>query len=87
MKCSTSSAAGGECGRGLLGLAPSDRPGFFDASAPAASALRRRTGRPHWLVVDEAHLALTEHVNADAIVAGRARQHDADYRASGAVPA
>jgi HAD superfamily hydrolase (TIGR01484 family) len=39
----------------LLGLRLEDRPGFFDALLPRLAELRTMTGRPHWIVVDEAH--------------------------------
>ena len=39
----------------LLGIPLDDRPGFFAQLAPNLQAMRARTGRPHWLVVDEAH--------------------------------
>jgi len=39
----------------LLGLALEDRPGFYEALLPGLAELRARTGRPHWIVVDEAH--------------------------------
>ncbi|MBW4685092.1 MAG: HAD-IIB family hydrolase [Komarekiella atlantica HA4396-MV6] len=39
----------------LLGIAVEDRPGFFAEILPALLELRSRTGRPHWIVVDEAH--------------------------------
>ena len=39
----------------LLGLSLDHRPEFFLKLLPALSDLRVRTGRPHWLVVDEAH--------------------------------
>jgi hydroxymethylpyrimidine pyrophosphatase-like HAD family hydrolase len=39
----------------LLGVATVDRPAFFQALWPRLQELRARTGRPHWLVVDEAH--------------------------------
>ena len=39
----------------LLGTPVADRPGFFAELAPSLQALRARTGRPHWIVVDEAH--------------------------------
>jgi hypothetical protein len=32
-----------------------ERPGFFADMLPRVSALRTKTGRPHWLVIDEAH--------------------------------
>lgn len=39
----------------LLGVALDHRPEFFMKLLPALAELRMRTGRPHWLVVDEAH--------------------------------
>ena len=39
----------------LLGLPLADRPAFFEGLLPRLQELRARTGRPHWLVVDEAH--------------------------------
>jgi HAD superfamily hydrolase (TIGR01484 family) len=39
----------------LLGVAPEDRPGYFAGLLPELLALRERTGRPHFVVVDEAH--------------------------------
>jgi HAD superfamily hydrolase (TIGR01484 family) len=39
----------------LLGAAVDHRPAFFLQLMPALSELRSRTGRPHWLIVDEAH--------------------------------
>ena len=42
----------------LLGLAARDRPGFFASLLPAIQELRAKTGRPHWLVIDEAHYLL-----------------------------
>jgi HAD superfamily hydrolase (TIGR01484 family) len=39
----------------LLGVKLEDRPGFFEALLSRLQELRRRTGRPHWIVVDEAH--------------------------------
>jgi hydroxymethylpyrimidine pyrophosphatase-like HAD family hydrolase len=44
----------------LLGIAVDDRPGFFAQLLPRLSDLRTRTGRPHWLVIDEAHHLLPE---------------------------
>lgn len=44
----------------LLGLAPDDRPGLFAQLIPNLQAMRARTGRPHWLVLDEAHHMLPE---------------------------
>jgi hypothetical protein len=39
----------------LLGVPLEQRPAFFDGLLPRLQELRTRTGRPHWLVVDEAH--------------------------------
>ncbi|HEU0030679.1 MAG TPA: HAD-IIB family hydrolase [Kofleriaceae bacterium] len=39
----------------LLGIAVEHRPEFFAELLPVLAELRTRTGRPHWLVVDEAH--------------------------------
>ena len=39
----------------LLGVAVDHRPELFGKLMPALADLRGRTGRPHWLVVDEAH--------------------------------
>jgi hydroxymethylpyrimidine pyrophosphatase-like HAD family hydrolase len=39
----------------LLGLALEHRPTFFVELFPRLQELRARTGRPHWIVIDEAH--------------------------------
>jgi hypothetical protein len=39
----------------LLGVALEHRPGYFDQLLPRLLELRSRTGRPHWIVIDEAH--------------------------------
>src|SRR5690606_10174558 len=39
----------------LLGVPLADRPAFFAELLPHLHAMRLRTGRPHWLLVDEAH--------------------------------
>ena len=36
-------------------LEPPERPAFFARLLPQVSSLRARTGRPHWLIIDEAH--------------------------------
>ncbi|THK36340.1 HAD-IIB family hydrolase [Ensifer sp. MPMI2T] len=41
-----------------LGLEVEEHPEFFAELMPALSAFRAKTGRPHWLIIDEAHLAL-----------------------------
>jgi len=42
----------------LLGVPPADRPAWFTALLPSITELRVRTGRPHWLIIDEAHHVL-----------------------------
>lgn len=39
----------------LLGIPLEDRPEFFSQLFPNLQAMRTRSGRPHWLVLDEAH--------------------------------
>ena len=39
----------------LLGVELADRPSFLAKLIPELSRLRGRTGRPHWIVIDEAH--------------------------------
>ncbi|MDB4952789.1 MAG: hypothetical protein JWO36_358 [Myxococcales bacterium] len=39
----------------MLGISVEHRPEFFTQLLPALSDLRARSGRPHWLVIDEAH--------------------------------
>lgn len=39
----------------LIGLPLADRPPFFLGLLPHLLDMRARTGRPHWLLVDEAH--------------------------------
>lgn len=48
----------------LLGVDLEDRPGFFEGLMSRIQLLRAETGRPHWLVVDEAHHMLPKHVAA-----------------------
>lgn len=42
----------------LLGVKLNDRPWFFLSLFTRVRELRARTGRPHWLIVDEAHHAM-----------------------------
>ncbi|HEY9630044.1 MAG TPA: HAD-IIB family hydrolase [Coleofasciculaceae cyanobacterium] len=39
----------------LLSVKLDERPAFFAGLLPSLMELRARTGRPHWIVVDEAH--------------------------------
>jgi HAD superfamily hydrolase (TIGR01484 family) len=42
----------------LMGLALADRPAFFEELLPHIQELRAKTGRPHWIVIDESHHVL-----------------------------
>jgi len=42
----------------LLAISPADRPKFVSSLLPALGKLRAETGRPHWIVLDEAHHCL-----------------------------
>lgn len=44
----------------LLGLPLDDRPLFLSQLIPGLHAMRARTGRPHWIVLDEAHHMLPQ---------------------------
>jgi hydroxymethylpyrimidine pyrophosphatase-like HAD family hydrolase len=44
----------------LLGVPIGDRPAFFESLLLHLQELRARTGRPHWLIIDEAHHLLPE---------------------------
>lgn len=44
----------------LLGIPLNDRPEFFAQLMPNLQSMRARTGRPHWLIVDEAHHMLPD---------------------------
>jgi hypothetical protein len=39
----------------LTGLALTERPKFFEALLPRIQEMRAKTGRPHWVGVDESH--------------------------------
>jgi hypothetical protein len=44
----------------LLGVPLGDRPAYFEALLLHLQELRTRTGRPHWIIVDEAHHLLPD---------------------------
>ena len=50
----------------LLGLPVGDRPAFFTSLLPTIQEMRAKTGRPHWLVIDEAHHLLPASSDAAA---------------------
>jgi hydroxymethylpyrimidine pyrophosphatase-like HAD family hydrolase len=39
----------------LLGISVAERPAFFASLLPRLQELRSRVGRPHWIIIDEAH--------------------------------
>jgi phosphoglycolate phosphatase (TIGR01487 family) len=39
----------------LMGVSIADRPKFLDQLLPRLLEMRARTGRPHWIIIDEAH--------------------------------
>jgi hydroxymethylpyrimidine pyrophosphatase-like HAD family hydrolase len=39
----------------LLAISVGDRPGFLQTLLPRLAELRSQTGRPHWVILDEAH--------------------------------
>jgi HAD superfamily hydrolase (TIGR01484 family) len=45
----------------LVGLKLNDRPAFFMSLFTQIRDLRTKTGRPHWLIVDEAHHVMPAH--------------------------
>lgn len=55
----------------LMGIPVADRPAFFGSLVPRLLELRLRIGRPHWIIVDEAHHMLSpEWAPAAAQLAG-----------------
>lgn len=47
----------------LLGIPLSERPQFLGDLLPRLTALRQTLGRPHWIVIDEAHHMLPKNEN------------------------
>lgn len=54
----------------LSALPPHDRPRFFAELLPMLEALRARSGRPHWLLMDEMHHLMPRDWNAAALAQG-----------------
>jgi hypothetical protein len=42
-------------GVSMVGIGVEDRPAFFAALLPQLQEMRSKCGRPHWIVIDEAH--------------------------------
>lgn len=56
----------------LVGIKMQDRPGFFSSLLTKLQEMKIRDGRPHWIIVDEAHHLLpSEWAPAIAEVAGQ----------------
>ena len=72
----------------LLGLPFRDRPGFFTSLLPQIQELRAKTGRPHWIVIDEAHhlLPASSDVAAGSIPASLANLLLITLHASAVLP-
>ncbi len=51
----------------LLGVPMHDRPALIDALLPRLFSCRARYGRPHWIVLDEAHHVFPRERNSDAV--------------------
>ncbi len=52
----------------LLGVELDGRPAFFEALFPRLVEMRSRTGRPHWIVLDEAHHLLPASADAAQVL-------------------
>lgn len=52
----------------LIGLPLQDRPAFFFELLPKLKELRAKTGRPHWMLVDETHHLLPPEGNPASLV-------------------
>ncbi len=56
----------------LVGLPLADRPKFFQALLPELQTMRAHLGRPHWVVVDEAHHLLpADHGSPEVVLPDR----------------
>ena len=51
----------------LVGLPLQDRPSFFLSLLPTLHELRTKTGRPHWILVDETHHLMPRDGNPTAL--------------------
>jgi hypothetical protein len=59
--------AGSSISINLLGVPLADRPSYFVGLLPRLQELRARTGRPHWLVIDEAHHLLPSELDSASL--------------------
>jgi HAD superfamily hydrolase (TIGR01484 family) len=51
----------------LLGVPVADRPNYFVGLLSRLQELRARTGRPHWIVIDEAHHLLPSELDSASL--------------------
>jgi HAD superfamily hydrolase (TIGR01484 family) len=56
--------AGSSISINLLGVPLADRPSYFVGLLPRLQELRARAGRPHWIVIDEAHHLLPSELDS-----------------------
>ena len=59
--------AGSSISINLLGVPLADRPSYFVGLLPRLQELRARTGRPHWIVIDEAHHLLPSELDSASL--------------------
>jgi hydroxymethylpyrimidine pyrophosphatase-like HAD family hydrolase len=59
--------AGSSISINLLGVPVADRPNYFVRLLPRLQELRARTGRPHWIVIDEAHHLLPSELDSASL--------------------
>ena len=55
----------------LLGIPLPERPAFFQKILASIQELRSRTGRPHWIIIDEAHQLLPKSLDSASLVIPR----------------
>jgi len=51
----------------MLGVPLADRPNYFVGLLPRLQELRAKTGRPHWIVIDEAHHLLPAELDSASL--------------------
>ncbi len=59
--------AGSSISVNMLGVPLADRPSYFVGLLPRLQELRARTGRPHWIVIDEAHHLLPSELDSASL--------------------
>jgi hypothetical protein len=55
----------------LLGIPMSDRPSYFQSLLSRIQELRSKTGRPHWIILDEVHHLLPATLDSAAFTIPR----------------